>query len=97
MSVHYAEDERYLKDELTEPYVTIVQELEKYDIDILAVQEINTKGTAITHLKKYIWCIGGDEQNRLGTGFIIKEEHKDKIIDYGAINERLSIIRIKGK
>ncbi|KAF2883284.1 hypothetical protein ILUMI_22891 [Ignelater luminosus] len=75
----------------------LVQELEKYDIDILAVQEINTKGTAITNFKKYIWCIGGGKQNRLGTGFIIQEKHNDKIIDYRVINERLSIIRIKGK
>ncbi|KAF2894743.1 hypothetical protein ILUMI_11432 [Ignelater luminosus] len=69
----------------------LVQEIEKYDIDILAVQEINTEGTAITNFKKYIWCIGSGEQNRLGTGLIIKEEHKDKIIDYRLINERLNV------
>ncbi|KAF2901423.1 hypothetical protein ILUMI_04763 [Ignelater luminosus] len=75
----------------------LVQELEKYDINILAVQKINTKGTAITIFKKYLWCIGGGEQNKLSTGFIIKEEHKDKIIDNRVINERLSMIGIKGK
>ncbi|KAF2892034.1 hypothetical protein ILUMI_14139, partial [Ignelater luminosus] len=32
----------------------LLQELEKYDIDILAVEEINTKGTAITNFIKYI-------------------------------------------
>ncbi|KAF2892891.1 hypothetical protein ILUMI_13280 [Ignelater luminosus] len=74
-----------------------VQELHKYDIDILAVQEINAKGTAITSFKKYIWCIGGGVRNKLGTGFIIKEKLKNKIVDYRIINERLSVIRIKGK
>ncbi|KAF2900688.1 hypothetical protein ILUMI_05498 [Ignelater luminosus] len=74
-----------------------LEELEKYDTDILAVQEKNTKGTAITSCKKYILCIGGGEQNSLGTGFIIKEELKDKIIDYRVINERLSMKKIKGK
>ncbi|KAF2903281.1 hypothetical protein ILUMI_02892 [Ignelater luminosus] len=74
-----------------------LKKLDKYDIDMLAVQEINTKGTAISSFKKYIWCIEGGERNRLGTGFIIKEERKDKIIDYRIINERLSMIRIKEK
>jgi len=51
----------------------LVTETRRYKIDVLAVQETNIKGTQHSNIEGYVWFNGGGEQNRLGTGFLIKK------------------------
>lgn len=75
----------------------IIGEIKKYGIDILATQETNIKGEKITSIENYMWFNGGGEKNKLGTSFFVKADLKSSIVDYRRINDRMSLIRIKGK
>lgn len=75
----------------------LIAETRKYDLDVLAIQETNIKGKQHYNYDNYIWFNGGGEENRLGTGFLIKNNLKEVIVDYKVVNSRISYLRIKGK
>jgi exonuclease III len=52
------------------------EELEKYKVDIAAIQEIRWKSTEIVELKKYVLINSGNERNKCGTGFMISKKLK---------------------
>lgn len=75
----------------------LTEEARRYNIDILATQETNIKGETNTKIKEYIWLNGGGEESRYGTGFLINERIKEKVMDWKKINERISLLRLRGQ
>lgn len=74
----------------------LVKETMENKIDILMIQETHIKGISTTKIDNYYWFNGGGKQSSFGTGFLIRDDIKEMIIDYKVINERISYIRIKG-
>ena len=67
-----------------------MEQMQEYNIGILAIQEIRWIGQSILEKKEgniYYSC-----QNKLyqfGTGFIVSKQHKHLIIDFQPVNWRL--------
>lgn len=75
----------------------LVEIMEKYNIDILALQETKQKETGISTIKGYNFFNSGGEDRYLGVGFIVSKEVKESIIDFEAISNRVCKMRIQGK
>lgn len=73
------------------------EELLKYQIDVAALQEIRWKTIEVTELQHYILFNSGEEENRIGTGFIVKKSVSHNVIEYEAISPRHCRLRLKGR
>ncbi|XP_063911143.1 craniofacial development protein 2-like [Zophobas morio] len=73
----------------------IVQELQRYNIDIAAIQETKQKGKFITEIDNYILFNSGIDNSELGTGFMVKKSLKGAVITFKPISERMSYIRLR--
>ncbi|KAK9709187.1 hypothetical protein QE152_g26756 [Popillia japonica] len=71
--------------------------MKKYEIDILAVQETKQKGQEIITLDGYTLFNSGGENRRLGVGFLLRNEFKEKVVDFEPISERVCRLRLRGK
>jgi exonuclease III len=67
----------------------IAEEVLKYKIDIVAVQEIRWQGTGKIDKPNYTFYYGGtkEKKGQYGTGFIVNRKAKDKIIQFEVKNE----------
>lgn len=76
----------------------IFREMQKYDITILALQEIRWEGTGIIEKSSYtLYYAGEKKQGKNGTAFIINNSIKEKIKKFKAINGRISYIQVENK
>ncbi|KAK4872591.1 hypothetical protein RN001_014620 [Aquatica leii] len=76
----------------------IVQTLEKYKIDIIAIQELRWAEEGEINRSNYtIFWSGGKKQGKNGTGFIVTQKQMKNIIKFEAINDRISKLRIRGQ
>ncbi|KAK4881770.1 hypothetical protein RN001_005089 [Aquatica leii] len=76
----------------------IVQTLEKYKIDIIAIQELRWAEEGEINKSNYtIFWSGGKKQGNNGTGFIVTQKQMKNIIKFEAINDRISKLRIRGQ
>ncbi|XP_063903771.1 uncharacterized protein LOC135123208 [Zophobas morio] len=73
----------------------IVQELQRYNIDVAAIQETKQKGKFITEIDNYILFNSGIDNRELGTGFMVKKSLKGAVITFKSISERMSYIRLR--
>jgi hypothetical protein len=48
-------------------------ELEKYSIDIAAIQEILWKGTGVMDMGNFTMCYSGNISNTFGRGFLVRK------------------------
>ncbi|KAK9709895.1 Endonuclease-reverse transcriptase [Popillia japonica] len=71
--------------------------MKKYEIDILAVQETKQKGQEIITLDGYTLFNSGGENRRLGVGFLLRNDFKDKVVDFEPVSERICRVRLRGK
>ncbi|KAK5639471.1 hypothetical protein RI129_011963 [Pyrocoelia pectoralis] len=75
----------------------LVREMECYKLDIIAVQETKQRGTGIAEVEKTIFFKSGGRDRMLGTGFLVGDRLKRKVINFNPITERLCSIRLKGE
>jgi exonuclease III len=77
----------------------IAEELEKYKMDITALQEIRWKGKGIIRKLKYTMYYSGNEirQGNRGVGFIVSKKASKSVLGFSPICERICTLRIKGK
>jgi exonuclease III len=77
----------------------MVKEMDKYKIDICALQEIRWPGTGTVINKNYVILYSGNKSDKheFGTGFYISRRNMDNLLDFEPINERMCKIRIKLK
>lgn len=73
-------------------------ELEKYRIQIAALQETRWKGDGQINNKNFTLLYSGDKkQGQYGVAFMVMREMKENIIQFKPINERLAYLRIAAK
>lgn len=75
----------------------LLNELKKYEIDVIAIQETKQKDDWINDNREYTFFNSGDENRMLGTGFMVNKRIKTKTINFKPINERMCYLRIRGK
>jgi endonuclease/exonuclease/phosphatase family metal-dependent hydrolase len=77
----------------------IAEELEKYNMDVTALQEIHWKGKGIIRKLKYaMYCSGNENrQGNRGVGFIVSKKVSKSVLGFSPISERICTLRIKGK
>lgn len=73
----------------------LIKEINKYDMQIIALQETHLPGNGIQEIDNHILFKSGNKQRQFGTGFILNKQLKEKVLDFQQISERLCKIRIK--
>jgi hypothetical protein len=63
-------------------------ELEKYCIDIAAIQESQWKGTGVMDTGNFTMYYSGNISNTFGTGFLVRKKYKHIVTGFEPINER---------
>ena len=79
--------------------VTLVaQELAKYRLDLVALQEVRLDGNGISPIDDYMLYYGKGNNNQLGAGFYIHKRIKSATMKVEFISDRLSylILRVDG-
>jgi len=76
----------------------IAEEVERYKMDVVALQEIRWKGKgSIRKVKFTLHYSGNDRQGNRGVGFIISKKASRSVVGFSPISERIFALRIKGK
>lgn len=76
---------------------TVDGQLEKYRVDIAAVQEIRWKGCGSRESRKYIvYYSCKPNECSFGTGFAVSKRLRGSVIGFKAVDERMCVLRIKG-
>ena len=72
-----------------------VRETEKYELDILAIQEVRREGQDSIRQGKYTFYYGGTQSHNFGTGFRMKNSILSAVQNIEFVNERLSYVTIR--
>lgn len=77
----------------------IADEVEKYNMDAVALQEIRWKGKGTIKKSKFTMYYSGNEdrQGNRGVGFIVSKKANKSVLEFLSICERIRTLRIKGK
>jgi len=74
------------------------EEVERYKMDLVAVQEIRWKGKgSIRKMKFTLLYSGNDRQDNRGVDFIVSKKASRSVLGFSPISERICTLRIKGK
>jgi len=77
---------------------TLLDQLEKYYMDITCVQEMRWIGSGTIEKKNWIICYSCDnKEHKLGTGFVIHKKVKHLIMDFQPKSPRMCWLKIRGK
>jgi len=78
---------------------TIAEEVEKYKMDAVALQEIRWKGKGVIRKSKFTMYYSGNEdrQGNRGVGFIVSKKVNKLVLGFLPICERICTLQIKGK
>lgn len=74
--------------------MNLMEIIEKYDIQVMAMQETKIKGNGITNFGKCTMFNSNVENRLLGTGFLVQKSIKSKVLDFKAISERVCMLRV---
>lgn len=78
----------------------LLKELDKYNIDLAAIQEIRWKGSGLLEKRYhtiYYSCQEQCQRHSFGTGFVVRGRTRDLVIGFTPMNPRICILRLKGK
>jgi hypothetical protein len=77
----------------------LAQELEKYKMDVVALQETRWPLAGRINARKYFIYYSGSEENRYygGVGFAVNKKIAESVISFEAKGERMCNIRLRGK
>ncbi|XP_060842503.1 craniofacial development protein 2-like [Rhopalosiphum padi] len=76
---------------------TIVSCLERYKLDITAVQEVRWDGAGSLKTQEMIIFYSGGENHVRGVGFVIKNSILPNVVRFEPINDRICYVELKGK
>jgi len=74
----------------------LIEVMQEYKIDLLAVQEVRWLGRSIIEKDCRIYYSCDDEKNIFGAGFIFSKHIRSRVINFKPIYTRLWIFRIRG-
>lgn len=69
-------------------------------MDLISLQEIRYRGQGIHNVKQggySLYYSGHDSKAEFGTGFLIRTELANNVMDFKAIDKRLSLVRLRGR
>jgi exonuclease III len=77
----------------------VAQEMARYKIDIMALQEIGWQGTGRIDKPEFTVIYSGPQKRtgQLGTGFMIPRKMKASLLEYETINVTICKLRMKGR
>lgn len=75
----------------------LMSQLEKYSLDIIALQEIRWKGSDTLRSRKYTLFYSGNNTNTLGTAFAVRNDLLGAVMDFQDVSERMCTLRIKAR
>lgn len=76
----------------------LIEVIQEYDIDLLAIQEVRWLGKNILEKKNCtVYYTFNDKQHYLGTGFIVSNHIRIMVIDFKPIDIKICVLRIKAK
>jgi len=76
----------------------IAEELQKFEIDITAMQEVRWKGYGKINKPKFtVYYSGAEKQGEHRVGFIVTKKLRNYCMGFGPTNERMCKLRIRGK
>ncbi|XP_073979057.1 uncharacterized protein [Rhodnius prolixus] len=76
----------------------LLEQIDKYRIDIIAIQEIRWLGKGSLEKENHTIYYSCDERlHAFGTGFVIGRKLRQQVIDFKAVNPRVCVLRIRGK
>ncbi|KAM0725800.1 Craniofacial development protein 2 [Formica fusca] len=82
----------------TDAFRELKEECQKYRWDVVALQEVRWPGRGMVEGKDYVlYYSGGEHRHELGTAFLIRKKYLDAIMDFRPIDERLCVLRIRGR
>jgi exonuclease III len=70
-------------------------ELTKYKIGIMVIQEVKWIGSDILDSGEYRVFYSRNENNTFGTGFVVHRDYKGSVLGFQPINERICTLRVK--
>jgi exonuclease III len=68
-----------------------------YKIELLAIQETKQTGTFIKEMGENLFFNSGNENRKLGVGFLVSKQLQSEITEFKAVTNRLCKIRIRGR
>ena len=75
----------------------LVLELRHYKCNITAIQETKWIGQQVFECQRFTVFSSGGNRGSFGTGFIVDQKWSKHVIDWKPVDERICILRIKGK
>lgn len=77
----------------------VAQECDKYNMDVVALQEVRWPRSGQIDKRKYSLCYSGTEwrSGRMGVGFWISAKTRRSLLYFEAAGERICRIRLKGR
>ena len=66
-----------------------MKQLNKYKLDIIALQETHIKESGISQIENYFLLNSGSEITRFGVGFLISMEMKVRLRNFTPLSDRL--------
>ena len=67
-----------------------------YGINIMALQETRWNREIAMDVGEHVMFNSGGQERRAGVGFLVKKKLMGHIMDFRAVNERISVIRLRG-
>ena len=73
------------------------KEVERYGVDIVALQEMRWKGTGKKQMKNGTMYWSGGRKREEGTGFYIKKRLDSSILEFEPVSSRICRLRLQSK
>jgi exonuclease III len=77
--------------------IRLSQIMENYKIELLAIQETKQTGIFIKEMGEYLFFNSGNENRKLGVGFLVSKKLQSEITEFKAVTNRLCKIRMRGR
>lgn len=75
---------------------TVTQEIGRYKLKIMAIQEIRWQGTGSLDINNHTIFYGDcDDRRQFGTGFIVHKSMVPNVMEFKTFNPRISLLTIK--
>uniref|UniRef100_A0A1Y1LRS9 Endonuclease/exonuclease/phosphatase domain-containing protein n=1 Tax=Photinus pyralis TaxID=7054 RepID=A0A1Y1LRS9_PHOPY len=75
----------------------LTNQLKRYKIDIIALQETKQKGNEVYDINGYTFFKSGGKDRKLGTGFMVSNKLTTAVTQFTPISDRICCLRLKGK